>query len=331
MVVEDEGIVSLDIQTKLVALEYEVAAAVASGEEAIEQAAEVRPDLVLMDIQLAGNMDGIQAADEIRRDYDIPVVYLTAYSDDKTLSRAKTTQPFGYLLKPFAERELHTSIEVALYKHEIDQEKARLEMQLHQAQKMEAIGELTTGIAHNFNNMSHGIMGNVDLALMAASDHLRPYLEAAHFDGQKAAQLVKQLMLFYHREPGSRELVDIRSIAEEVVKTCSEISERRRSGAIDFSLDIELDLPSVRANAPQLRQCLSNLCLNAQEALDVRADDDPRSGRVQLRVRSTTVGAEDRLPSPGTLPRWNACTNRSSPPRVPARAPGWGWRCVIRS
>ena len=86
-------------------------------------------------------MDGIQAAEAIRQDCNIPVVYLTAYSDDNPLDRAKTTQPFGYLLKPFAKRELHTSIEVGLYKHKIDAEKARLEMHLHQARKMEAIAE----------------------------------------------------------------------------------------------------------------------------------------------------------------------------------------------
>jgi CheY-like chemotaxis protein len=76
-----------------------------------------------MDIQLEGEMDGIQAAEQIRRRFAIPVVYLTAYSDDSTLQRAKIAEPFGYLLKPFEERELHTTIEIALYKHGMEQEK----------------------------------------------------------------------------------------------------------------------------------------------------------------------------------------------------------------
>ena len=140
-------------------------------------------------------------------------------------------------------------------------------------------------------------MGNVDLALMAVWDRLRPYLEAAQFDGQNTAQLIKQLKLFYRQEPGDREVVDIGAITEEVVKTCSEISERRRTGAIDFSVDIELDLPTVHANAPQLRQCLSNLCVNAQEAAEVRPANDPRSSRIEVRVHSALVTTDQRLPS----------------------------------
>ena len=103
MVVEDEGIVALDIQSKLEGKGYEVTAVVSSGEEAVEKAAETHPNLVLMDIQLEGEMDGVEAADQIRSRFDIPVVYLTAFSDDSTLQRAKVSEPFGYLLKPFEE------------------------------------------------------------------------------------------------------------------------------------------------------------------------------------------------------------------------------------
>ena len=118
LVVEDESIVALDIQERLESLGYDVPATVAAGEKAIEQAGLLRPDLVLMDIQLQGQMDGIEAADHIRRQFGIPVIYLTANADHPTVQRAKFTEPFGYVIKPFEERELHTTIEVALYKHE---------------------------------------------------------------------------------------------------------------------------------------------------------------------------------------------------------------------
>jgi diguanylate cyclase (GGDEF)-like protein/PAS domain S-box-containing protein len=120
LVVEDESIVALDIQDRLESMGYEVPATVASGERAVEQADLLRPDLVLMDIQLQGRMDGVEAADQIRQRFGIPVIYLTANADHPTVQRAKVTEPFGYVIKPFEERDLHTSIEVALYKHQAE-------------------------------------------------------------------------------------------------------------------------------------------------------------------------------------------------------------------
>jgi diguanylate cyclase (GGDEF)-like protein/PAS domain S-box-containing protein len=120
LVVEDENIVAKDLQQRLKALGYEIPAVASSGEEAVRKAEESQPDLVLMDIRLKGNMDGVETADIMRRKFNIPVVYLTAYADNHTLQRAKITEPFGYILKPFEERELHTCIEVALYKHQME-------------------------------------------------------------------------------------------------------------------------------------------------------------------------------------------------------------------
>jgi len=120
LVVGDEGIVAEEIRSRLKRLRYRVAAVVFSGEEAIKKAEETHPDLVLMDIRLRGDIDGVEAAQEIRARFDIPVVYVTAYADEATLQRAKTTEPYGYILKPFEDKELRTGIEVALYKHNIE-------------------------------------------------------------------------------------------------------------------------------------------------------------------------------------------------------------------
>ena len=117
MVVEDERIVAKDIEMSLHKLGYHVCSLASSGEEAIRKAEENRPDLVLMDIVLQGEMSGIEAAGQIRSQFDIPVIYLTAYADKETLNLAKTTEPFGYMLKPFEEKKIHTAIEMALYKH----------------------------------------------------------------------------------------------------------------------------------------------------------------------------------------------------------------------
>ncbi len=120
LVVEDETIVAEDIRRTLQKLGYYIPATASSGEAAIKKVEVFNPDLVLMDIMLNGKMDGIEAAEQIRSRYDIPVVYLTAYSDKTTLERAKITEPFGYIVKPFKERELEINIEIALYKHKIE-------------------------------------------------------------------------------------------------------------------------------------------------------------------------------------------------------------------
>ncbi|MDZ8186164.1 MAG: response regulator [Nostoc sp. ChiSLP02] len=122
LVVEDEAIVAKDLQYRLNKFGYTVPIIASSGEEAINKAVEISPDLVLMDIKLKGKMDGIEAAQEISKRLDIPVIYLTAYADDNTLERAKITEPFGYLLKPFKEKELKTNIEIALIKHRLEKQ-----------------------------------------------------------------------------------------------------------------------------------------------------------------------------------------------------------------
>ncbi|HEY9636582.1 MAG TPA: PAS domain S-box protein [Coleofasciculaceae cyanobacterium] len=122
LVVEDEGIIALNIRTALEELGYQVTAVVQSGEVAIKVAESTLPDLVLMDIRLPGKIDGITAAEQISTRFKIPVVYLTAHDDSETLQRAKITQPLGYILKPFEIRELVSTIDLALYKHAWEQQ-----------------------------------------------------------------------------------------------------------------------------------------------------------------------------------------------------------------
>ena len=120
LVVEDEAIVARDIQAQLLELGYDPVGHATRGDQAIAMAESLRPDLVLMDIQLAGDMDGVAAAQIIRTRFSLPVVFLTAFAADDVLERAKLAEPFGYILKPFSERELRTVLEMALYKYEAD-------------------------------------------------------------------------------------------------------------------------------------------------------------------------------------------------------------------
>jgi len=117
LIVEDEHIVAMGIKRMLKTLGYTVTGVASSGEDAINKAESTFPDVVLMDIMLKGEIDGVEAAREIKTKLEIPVVYLSAYSDNRILERAKTTEPFGYIIKPFDEKDLYSSIEVALHRH----------------------------------------------------------------------------------------------------------------------------------------------------------------------------------------------------------------------
>lgn len=117
LIVEDERLVAEDLRDTLTQVGYSVAGIVASGERAIDKVAEAGPDLVLMDINLSGEMDGITAAEEIRSRHGTPVVYLTAFSNDRTLARARETDAFGFIVKPFQEKAVIAAIEMALGKH----------------------------------------------------------------------------------------------------------------------------------------------------------------------------------------------------------------------
>lgn len=110
LVVEDENIIALDIQSTLKRFGFDVCGVVSTGEESIESAIRTNPDIILMDIKLRGKMDGIYAAKKIQSKSNVPVIYLTAYGDESTLNRVDRTKPFGYINKPFEETELHSEI-----------------------------------------------------------------------------------------------------------------------------------------------------------------------------------------------------------------------------
>ncbi len=150
LIVEDEGIVADEIRSRLKNLDYKVVGIADKGLDAIERAREKNPDLVLMDIRLKGEMDGVEAAEVIRTEFDIPVVYLTAYTDEATLRRAKITQPFGYLIKPFEERELRTTIEISLYNHMMERRLAESEA------RYRAVSELSSDFAFSLKAKEDG-------------------------------------------------------------------------------------------------------------------------------------------------------------------------------
>lgn len=122
LVVEDESIIALELEEHLTAMGYEVVGRASSGVEAIAKARELRPDLILMDIVMPGEKSGIDAAEEIKSEMDVPVIFVTAYADEEFIKSAKTVGPFGYIVKPYEDRELRAGIEIALYRKGMERE-----------------------------------------------------------------------------------------------------------------------------------------------------------------------------------------------------------------
>lgn len=162
LIVEDEGIEVLDLQLRLTSMGYTVQDIVATGEEAVGKAEDTHLDLILMDIMLQGEIDGVEAAARIHSQFDIPVIFLTAYADDKTLERAKVTEPYGYLVKPFQERDLQIAIEMALYKHRMERDLKKSERLLATTLRSIGDGVITTdnnGLINFMNPVAEGLVG----------------------------------------------------------------------------------------------------------------------------------------------------------------------------
>jgi CheY-like chemotaxis protein len=158
LVVEDEGIVAQEIKSRLEKSGYTICDVAHDGSTAIARAEALRPDLVLMDIRLKGDMDGIEAAGQIGKRLGIPVVYLTAYTDPATLERAKIKDPFGYVVKPFETRNLMVAIEIALHRHRSESERIYRE-------KLQAVLETAGAICHELNQPMMAISGHTELLM----------------------------------------------------------------------------------------------------------------------------------------------------------------------
>jgi len=393
IVVEDEHIIAMEIQERLRKIGYEVPAIFSSGEEVVKEVKNINPDLIIMDIMLEGKMDGIEAAEKLQNQFDIPLVYLTAYSDKETLERAKITQPFGYILKPLEERELHTTIEIALYKHSIEKklkenqewlsttlksigdavittdnkgkitftnsvaeiltgwthkealgqeahkifniidekshsilpdivhevlkegkvtklksnsllinkekkeipvddsaapikdsegningvvlvfrdisEHRKLEDRLRHSQKMEAVGTLTGGVAHDFNNIMTAIQVSTELTLMEISDsslkenELYNTLLDINRHAKYGAELTRQLLQFSSKHPMQPVKTDLNFLIQNTLKMLT----RLISENIKIIPQLEKNLLPTLIDQGTIKQVILNLALNAQDAM----------------------------------------------------------------
>ena len=415
LVVEDEQIVAMNLREKLQSMGYTVPALAASGEEAVTLVDELRPDLVLMDIHLDGDMDGVEAAQLIRNRLRIPVVYLTAYSTQEIIERAKVTEPFGYILKPYIVRELQVIIEMALYRSQIEsklleqsrllnatlqsigdgviatdnegrinflnpmaehltgwslaevrgrsireiltiendlgqtrrlpidramQEKTsvplekdsalvsrnqqripiddmatpiiddntllggvmvfrdvthlrKLEEEFRQAQKMESIGRLAGGVAHEFNNLLTIINGFTEMVVNSLDfkDSRRELLGEVSKAGQRAASLTSQLLAYSRKSMLQPKLIEL----NELITANEKLFRHLLGESIRFQFLRSAQRLPLKVDPNHLVQALMNLIVNARDAM-------PSGGDLILETTTITLDASSPLFGHGLRP-----------------------------
>ena len=267
MIVEDEHLIAIDIKKNLENMGYQVASISARASEALEHLKEEKaPDLVLMDIYLSGEMDGIAAASEIHDHYAIPVIFLTAFAESDVVERAREVGAYGYLMKPVGKRELRAMIEIALYKHKTEQDRQQLDECIQRAQKFESLRVMAGGIAHMFNNALHAVLGNLELASMnlPPESPVKYNLREAEKAARKAAELSAQIHVCSGHGFVEHEKLDLTAFVEQV----KHLIEAFLPSSVILSLDLASGLPGVMADPAQLRQALFALIWNGVEAID---------------------------------------------------------------
>lgn len=405
LIVEDEVIVSRDIRLQLELLGYQVVGETRHGEEALDQTRALNPDLVIMDIQLAGPMNGIEAAREVIEHTGKPVVFLTAFASGDMLEQAKEVSPAGYILKPFEERELRIVLDMAFYKEKVEYElrlksnaltaaanavvitdrkgliewankaftlftgytpeeaygkspgdllksgehppefyrtmwetisrgevwneeivnkrkdgslyheqmtitpiyaasgdithfiaikqditkQKSLEKMYLRAQRLESIGTLAGGIAHDLNNILAPILMSSDLLLNETlQPDLRDMVELIQECAKRGADVVRQVLTFARGEDGNRSEIQLRHLVLELCRVSRETFPKN----ITIEESIPRDLWPVHADPTQIHQVLMNLLINARDAM-------PQGGKITLSAQNQEIAADELLPAPG--------------------------------
>lgn len=317
LIVEDEAILAEDLRESLTGLGYDAFAIATSADEAIDRTRERSPDIVLMDIRIRGPHDGIDTAALLRARHDVPIVYLTAHADDATLARAKTTAPYGYLVKPITIAALRSAIEITLHRHDQERSRRRAERQLEVADRLSSLATFTAGLAHEINNLLAVVLVNSDYLrdeLTALAGELRggtTFFElTSRFDelpqvqtdvsnaGARIASIIAALSDFaVLRRPALDAVQLSEAIGAAVQATAHDIPQR-----IELNCDVPA-LPPVLGDLRRLTTVFTELLTNAVEAIA----RDPRivpAHEIAVRARADgpRVVVEIRDDGPGIQP-----------------------------
>ena len=310
IVAEDDSEMALHLARQLVELGNEVPPTVTSGSDAIRQSESQSPDLILLDIHIDAEFGGLQVADAVA----IPVVYLLDDESEAALPRVRASRPYGYLIKPFSARELAMTVEMALERHfaevalreserryrvifetrkEAEERQVQLVAQLHQAQKMEAMGQLTGGMAHDFNNLLSIILGNLDfLSEKYPRDSDEGELVQAATDAAvKGAELVRRLLAFARRTPLAPRLTHLAS----VIEGAGELFRRTLGEHITLKIGLAEGLWPVMVDVAQLESAILNLAVNSRHAM-------PSGGTLLIEARNVSLDESVGELNPEVLP-----------------------------
>lgn len=284
LVVEDERIIAINICSTLKQYGYH-ATYVSEANDAIEQIESEHFDLVLMDIMLNGPMDGIEIAARIKRTKEIPVIYLTAYSDEATINRAKTTEPFGYLIKPFNSRDLYISVEMAIYKSQVQKHIRIVESRLAENQKWETIALVASGISHEINNPLTSILNLADLILLEAkktsNTSLKEKAEKITEESERIAKIVKNLVSYSQSTNSQWTYSNLISILND---TRSFLHQYFLKEGIQCEMEMG-DVPHVYCQPQKIKQVLLNLIQDARLRVNTREDSIGRIITISLSLK----------------------------------------------
>lgn len=295
LVVDDERIVALDIKGTLETLGYSVCAVANTAESALQAAERHSPDLVLMDINLKGEMDGIAIAHVFNAKHLIPVVFLTAYSDRGTFDRAKSSNPYGFILKPFDAKKLHSVIEIALIKHS---EEARLTKARHKAElENSAKSNFFANMSHEIRNSLNGIVGMTDLALETALDKdQKEYMTTVLDSAENLLAILNDILDLSRIEARKMELTpkrfDLEKLISKIIRTQTPKAHQKK---LTISYDIPVFVPTLlRGDPTRVSQIITNLLSNAIKFTE--------QGSISLEISDlATLGAyseQQHMPAP---------------------------------
>ncbi|MFP4031388.1 MAG: sensor histidine kinase [Desulfococcaceae bacterium] len=298
LIVEDSPAIAAKLEWTLEKFGYQSAGRAVSGKEAVAMALSAEPDLVLMDIELEGDMTGIQAAERLRAEGEFPLVYLTSHADDESLAQAQRTAPYAYLVKPFKDRELRAAIETALHRHRLEQRLKDRESALRRALKHEAVCTLAGGMAHEFNTVLSIILGNAEMAMEDVPSHwpVHKNLEQIRLASLRGRDAVRQLLVFMKKPEGGKPTLDPAAVLLESIRAIRP--------AIPAHIRLECrfapDGGHVAGDPAQLHQVLRNLVDNAVRAVRDKAG----GGRIEVALDRATVSetemeGEDKGPASG--------------------------------
>ncbi|MGA3000705.1 MAG: response regulator [Acetobacteraceae bacterium] len=280
LVVEDERIIALHLRQQLTKLGYDVPNTVSTGDHALRRIEESQPDLVLMDINLKGKLDGIATAAAIRQSYLIPIIYLTAYSADEMLARAAATNPHGYLLKPFSERELHAMIQVTLARCRAERASLAAQERLLQTRKMEALSQLAGGIADQVDELLTTLYGQLETlgGHLIGEPVLADPIQDAFSEAIEKERLVRRLLEFC----GRRKLTPVSIAVSDLMARVSGRLHQIVGDTIPIRVLLPNDLWPARIDPDQLAHALANLALNARAAM-------PDGGDLTIEAQNTVM------------------------------------------